>query len=335
MPKTAILHAVAHHVPEKVLTNKDFETMVDTSDEWIVTRTGIKERRIADGQTLTDLALPASQKALELAGMEPEDLTHILVGTFSADAYIPSGAAVLQHRLGLSGRMAMDISAACSGFLYTVETARALTLLHPDARILTVAGDVVSSRTDYTDRATCVLFGDACGAAVVTADNASGQGPVPTGSARVRDILLAADGSLGDLLTIRGGASGAVYKRGDTIRDDFFVQMQGRDVYKHAVRSMVSICKQVLEENGLTLADVDVLLPHQANLRIIEAVGDRLGFEKDRVFVNVDRYGNTSAASVPLALSEARETGFIEPGMRVLVTTFGGGFTWGAALLEY
>ena len=335
MPKTAILHAVAHHVPEKILTNRDFETMVDTTEEWIVSRTGIRERRTADGQTLTDLALPASEKALDLAGIDRRDLTHILVGTFSADAYIPSAACTLQHRLGLVGLMAMDISAACSGFLYTVETARALVHLHPESKILVVAGDVVTSRTNYKDRATCVLFGDGCGAAVLTADDPSGQGPVPAGGSRLRDVLLASDGALGDLLTIRGGASGAVYTLGEPVREDFFVQMKGRDVYKHAVRSMHSISMEILKKNGLTMKDVDVLLPHQANFRIIEAVGERLGIAKERVFVNVDRYGNTSAASVPLALSEARETGFIEPGMRVLVTTFGGGFTWGASILEY
>lgn len=323
------IRAIGHCVPERILTNADFERMVETNDEWIVTRTGIRERHVAlNGETCVDLCLGASQAALAQAGMDAQDLTHVIVGTFSADSVIPSAACMLSHRLGLSGRMAMDLSAACSGFLYAVETARALLQLHPQAKILVAACDIVSSRVDYTDRSTCVLFGDGAGAVILTAE----PGP---GSSEVVDVLLAADGSVGDLLTVKGGGSGTPYKLGDAVRKDFFVEMNGREVYKHAVRNMSGICEEILTKHGLTDKDVDVFIPHQANLRIVEAVGKRLNLPEERVFTNLQKYGNTSAASVPLALSEAVGDGVIKPGHTVLLGTFGGGFTWGSALLRF
>jgi 3-oxoacyl-[acyl-carrier-protein] synthase-3 len=317
-------------VPERVLTNADLERLVDTSDEWITSRTGIKKRHIVENdEPLSTFAVDAARQALDEAGMAPEELTHILVATFSADALIPSCAALVQHKLGLKGLVAMDLSAACTGFLYALETARAIIALHPQAKVLLCSGDIVTSRVNWNDRTTCVLFGDGCGAAVVTADN--GDHVV----ARVRDILLGSDGGLGDLLTVRGGGSGAVYRHGETIRDDFFVEFKGREVFKHAVRHMCEVSHQVLERAGLGVADVDVLLPHQANFRIIDAVGKKLELPAERVYVNVDRYGNTSAASVPIALTEAWRERFVKPGERLLITAFGGGFTWGAGLLEF
>ncbi|MGE4553266.1 MAG: beta-ketoacyl-ACP synthase III [Desulfovibrionaceae bacterium] len=325
-----ILRGLGHHVPEKLLTNADLERIVETNDEWIVTRTGIRERRIAEPHTpLTDLAEPAARKALADAGMAPEELTHVLVATFSADCIIPNAACVLAHRLGLSGLMCMDLSAACSGFLYAVETARALVALHPEAKILVVGGDMVTSRTNFTDRSTCVLFGDGAGAAIVTADAEGLRG------GRVLDILLASDGALGSLLTIRGGGSGRTYALGETVGPEYFVQMQGREVYKHAVRNMTAIARRVMEKHGVAVEDIDVFVPHQANMRILEAVAGRLEIPREKVFANLDRYGNTSAASVPLALSEARGSGFIRDGQLVLVATFGGGFTWGSALVRW
>ncbi len=231
---------LGHHVPRTVLTNADLERMVDTSDEWITSRTGISERRIATAEETTSvLALGASEKALADAGLSPSDLTHILVATFTPDAYIPSAACVLAHRMGLSGLYAADISAACSGFLYALEAARAITALHRDAVVLVTAAEVVSSRTDYTDRSTCVLFGDGAGSAVVSAR--------PLGrKARVLDAQMASDGAMGDMLLVRGGGSGCLYKPGDTIRRDFFVEMQGREVYRHAVRSMSGMSHALL-----------------------------------------------------------------------------------------
>ena len=324
---TSRIIGLGKYVPETVLTNADLSRMVDTSDEWIASRTGIHERRIAaEGETCSDLALEASKAALADAGIDARELTHILVATFTADSPIPSAACLLQEKLGLSGLVAMDLAAACSGFLYALETARAIIALHPESKVLVVASEIVSSRTDWTDRSTCVLFGDGAGAAVVTA----GDGP-----GLIQDVLLMSDGALGRLLTVKGGGSGWPYAPGATIRRDFFVEMEGREVYKHAVRNMAEVAGDILARHGLGIADVDVLLPHQANMRIIEAVGKKVGIPREKVYANVGRYGNTSAASVPLALTEAREEGLIAPDTLTLVLTFGGGFTWGASLLRF
>lgn len=330
MNTPCIIRGLGHCVPDSVLTNADFERMVETNDEWIVSRTGIRERHVAlNGETCVDLCFGASQAALAKAGLAAEDLTHVIVATFSPDAVIPSAACMLAHRLGISGRMAMDVSAACSGFLYALETARALLALHPQAKVLVAACDVVSSRVDYTDRGTCILFGDGAGAVVLTAETSGPAG------AQVLDVLVSSDGAMGDLLTVKGGGSATPYKLGDTIRRDFFVEMNGREVYKHAVRAMSSICDEMLKKHGLTTSDVDVFIPHQANLRIVEAVGKRLEMPESKVFTNLQKYGNTSAASVPLALSEAVAAGFVKPGHLVLLGTFGGGFTWGSGLIRF
>lgn len=330
MKQNAVIKGLGFHVPERILTNQDLERIVDTSDEWIVTRSGIKTRHVvSEGESLTDLTHGAALKALADADLSAEAITHILVATFSPESYIPSASCALQYKLGLRGRMAVDLSAACTGFLYALETARALVMLHPEAKVLVCSGDVVTSRVNWEDRGTCVLFGDGCGAAVVTADDGGPR------RATIRDVALASDGALGDLLTVRGGGSGSTYRLGEPVREDFFVQMQGREVFKHAVRSMTEVSLGLLAKHGLTPDDVDVLIPHQANLRIIEAVGKKLGIPGPRVFVNVDKYGNTSAASVPIALSEAVHGGRVQPGQRVLLTAFGGGFTWGAVLLDF
>ncbi|MDD4951053.1 MAG: ketoacyl-ACP synthase III [Desulfovibrionaceae bacterium] len=330
MKAQCIIRGLGLKVPKKVVSNADLEKLVETSDEWIVTRTGIRTRCVANAEeTCSELALAAAGQALDQAGMAAEDLTHIVVGTFSADYVIPSAACVLEHKLGLKNRVALDVSAACSGFLYSVEVARGLIALHPESRVLVCASEILTSRTNWEDRSTCVLFGDGAGAAVLTADAPGLAG------GRIIDLLLASDGSLGDLLSVKGGGSAAPYRLGDRVGEEFFAQMMGREVYKHAVRNMTAISQDLLARNGVHKDDLDVLLPHQANLRIIEAVGRKLDIPPEKVFVNVDRYGNTSAASVPLALTEARQTGFIKDGDLVLVTTFGGGFTWGAALIRF
>ena len=324
-----ILRGFGRYAPEKVLTNADLEKIVDTSDEWITTRTGIKERHmVADGQAASDMACESAKMALADAGMDASELTHIVCGTFTPDSMIPSCACVIQEKLGISGQACVDVQAACSGFLYALQTARGFMMLEPDAKILVVTSEVITRRVNWEDRATCVLFGDAAGAVILTA---GGEDETP----RVLDSMLAADGSLGNLLTVHGGGSAYAYKLGEPVGEEFFVQMAGRDVFKHAVRSMAGICNDLLERNGLTRADVDVLLPHQANYRIIDAVGRKLEIPEEKVFCNIHKYGNTSAASVPLALSEAVEDGFIKDGDLVLLTTFGGGFTWGATLVQF
>ncbi len=330
MTHSTSLLGLGLYVPEQILTNKDLEQTLETSDAWITSRTGIKTRHIApSGTGSANLALEAAHHALADAGMTPADLTHIIVPTFTPDSYVPSTACILQHRLGIAGIPALDIFAACSGFLYGLEQARALIALYPKARILVAASEVISSRTDFTDRSTCVLFGDGAGAAIVggmTDQKAIGH---------IRDMMLQADGSLGHLLTVKGGGSASPPIRGQHIGPEFFIQMEGRDVFKHAVRSMTQVCQAILDRNGLTVSDIDLVIPHQANIRIIQALGKRLHVSPDRIFVNVERYGNTSAASVPIALAEARQQGRIAAGDTVLLTSFGGGFTWAAALIQF
>jgi 3-oxoacyl-[acyl-carrier-protein] synthase-3 len=267
--------------------------------------------------------------AVDDAGLDMQDITHVLLATLTPDSSVPPGATELARRLGLKHRAALDVGAACSGFIYSLETARALVALHPHAKVLVAASEILSHRTNWTDRSTCVLFGDGAGAAVVTRDAADTHG------GRLLDVELSSDPEWGPMLTVVGGYSAHPYTMGQPVDDDYFIQMQGREVYKHAVRSMTSIANTILQRNNVSAGDVDVLVTHQANVRIIEAVGAKIGVPREQVFVNADRYGNTSAASVPLALSEARAQGFIKPGNLVLLATFGGGFTWGSALIQY
>lgn len=330
MTAPSLLRGFGAYAPERVLTNADIETMVETTDEWITTRTGIRQRHVvAPGQAASDLAVEAAHAALADAALTTGDITHVLVATCTPDASCPNTACIVSRKMGMTGVMALDCNAACSGFLYGLELANGLVTARPDARVLLIATEALSLRCNWKDRTTCVLFGDGAGATVITGDGAGGDG-----GASLEDIIVTSDGSLGDLLTI-GGGTAHPYAIGDTIGEEYFVRMQGRDVFKHAVRSMAQVSNELLTRNGLTIADVDLVIPHQANLRIIEAVGDRLGVDAAKVFVNVHDFGNTSAASIPIALADARAQGRIRPGMRVLLTTFGGGFTWGAALLRF
>ncbi|MBC15801.1 3-oxoacyl-[acyl-carrier-protein] synthase III [Pseudodesulfovibrio profundus] len=329
MKTNFIIRGLGMYAPERVVTNVDLEKIVDTSDEWITTRTGIRQRHVvAEDEAASDMAYEAAKKALANAGMEADELTHIVCGTFTPDAIIPSTACRVQEKLGITGQMCIDVQAACSGFLYAMQTARGYLALEPESKVLVVTSEVISRRLNWEDRTTCVLFGDAAGAAIITTGEAD-ETP------RIVDVILAADGSLGDLLTVNGGGSAHSYKKGETVGDEYFVQMQGRDIFKHAVRNMVGISEKLLAKHGIDKNDVDVLIPHQANLRIIDAVGRKFDIPEEKVFSNIDRYGNTSAASVPVALTEAVETGFVKKGDLVLMPTFGGGFTWGAGLIQF
>jgi 3-oxoacyl-[acyl-carrier-protein] synthase-3 len=330
MPSAYIIAGFGYYVPERVVTNAEMETLVDTSDDWITSRTGIKERHfVAPGQASSDLALEAAKAALADAGVTADELTHIVLATLTPDCYCPNAAVILSDKLGVSEKVCLDVNAACSGFLYALEVTRGLLALHPDALVLTVAVEVLTSRTNFADRTTCVLFGDGAGGVVMR-----NQKPIPA-KASVRDIALSSNGALWNLLTVKGGGSAYPMRQGDKVEDHFFIQMAGREVYKHAVRYMEIICRRVLEQNNLTTDDIDLFIPHQANLRIIEGLGKRLDISMDKVFVNVHKYGNTSAASIPIALTEAYHSGAIKPGHRVLLTSFGGGFTWGAVILEF
>ena len=322
------LLALSAYVPDAVLTNEDLAKVVDTNEEWIVTRTGIKQRhKLADDENTSDLGLKAARKALAEAEMEASELTHVIAATCTPDVLSPSVACIIAGQLGTGPVMAFDFGAACSGFIYGLSICRALLAQQPDAKILFVCTEALTRRVNWADRSTCVLFGDAATACIVTGSS----GNVMAG---LEDVICQSDGTQRDLIVVGGGTSSR-YAKGDPVDDDFFITMQGRETYKHAVRNMVHICEDVLVRNGLTANDVNLLVPHQANMRIIEAVGSRLDMTGDRVFVNVDKYGNTSSASIPLAITEARAAGRIKTGDRLLVTAFGAGLTWGAALLRF
>ncbi len=328
MEHRCCLTALGVYLPEQKITNTDLCALVDTSDEWITTRTGITcRRKLADTQTTADMGAEAARRALAQAGMGIEAVTHIVVGTCTPDKLCPSTASLIAGKLGAGHCMAFDFNAACSGYLYGLSLCRGLLLAEPDARILLICTEAMTRRLNWSDRSTCVLFGDGAGACLLTAD---AEQPL----ARLRDVRCTGDGALAPLITFGGGTE-KPQQPGDALGDDFFLQMQGREVFKHAVRRMVDISEDLLRRNGLSMTDVDVLVPHQANMRIIEAVGSRLGIPPEKVFTNVAEYGNTSAASVPLALGEALERRFIRSGQRVLCASFGAGLTWGAALLEF
>jgi len=316
---------VGMHVPEKVLTNRDLEAMVDTSDEWIVSRTGIRERRIASrDQASSDLAYEASLKALERAGIAAEDLDLILVATITPDMAFPATACILQDKLGARKAAAFDLSAACSGFIYGLAAASSFISTGMYKYVLVVGAECLSRITDYEDRNTCILFGDGAGAAVL--------GPVREG-AGFRSFVLGADGSGGDLLKLPAGGS-RLPITGEVLAQRLqYLKMAGRDVFKFAVRVMGNSANEALEKAGLSREDIDLLVPHQANMRIIQAALERLGLEPEKCAVNLDRYGNVSAASIPIALAEAVETGRVKSGDRLLLVGFGGGLTYGACVL--
>ena len=298
------------YVPERVLTNGDLEKMVETNDEWIVTRTGIRERRIAaEGESTTDLAERAARAALEASGVAPEEVDLVIVATITGDRPFPSTACRLQERLGLPRAAAFDLQAACTGFIYALSAACQSVASGLCRHALVVGAERLSSITDYTDRNTCVLFGDGAGAVVL--------GPVEEGRG-FRAFELGADGSGGDLLTLN---------------EKGFIAMNGREVFKFAVRIMGAAAEEALAKAGLTKADIDLLVPHQANVRIIDAALERLELPPEKCMVNLDRYGNVSAASIPLALDEAVRCGRVKPGDCVVLVGFGGGLTWGASVL--
>ncbi len=325
-----------YSVPPKALSNAELCIHSDITDEWILSRTGIQSRHILEkGQTGSDLALTATLAALEQAGLSNDDITHIVYATCTPDAASPSSACVLAGRLQRKC-MAVDINAACTGFIYGLELADALAARSPNACVLLVAAEALSHRCNHEDPSTAVLFGDGAGAVIITGPAASLPNKDAQGlQGAVLDLFSGSDGSKKDLLLISGGFAAHPYQLGDVVGPEYFIRMQGGAVFKHAVRNMSAACLHILERNGLRPEDVDVFIPHQANRRIIEAVGERLGIAEEKVFLNVHKYGNTSAASVPLALGEAIHQGVVRKDMRVLLASFGGGFTFGSALLQF
>ncbi|ETT52050.1 3-oxoacyl-(acyl carrier protein) synthase III [Paenibacillus sp. FSL R7-269] len=313
------------YVPEKVLTNSDLEKIVETNDEWIVSRTGIRERHIAaPEQATSDLAYEAALKALESAGMKAEELDLIIVATVTPDSAFPSTACILQDKLGAKNAAAFDLSAACSGFVYSLATATGFIQNGMYNNALVIGADTLSRITDYTDRNTCVLFGDGAGAVIV--------GEVPEGRG-FQSFDLGAEGSGGSLLNLEAGGSRLPASQ-QTVEDKkHFIYMNGREVFKFAVRIMGSATERVLTKAGLSKENIDLFVPHQANIRIIQSAMQRLDLPPEKVVVNVDKYANTSAASIPLALVEAAEEGRMKAGDAVLMVGFGGGLTWGASVL--
>ena len=324
-PKSMIL-GTGRAVPTRVLTNHDLEKMVDTSDEWIRTRTGIERRHIADDRLRnSDLASEAARKALEHAGLSPEDLDVILVGTVTGDATFPATACYVQEKIGAVNAAAMDLQAACSGFLYATAVADGLIASGQARHVLVIGSEILSRITDWTDRSTCVLFGDGAGAAVF--------GPA-TDSRGVIDTFMRSDGRLTHLLCMLGGGTSIPMEV--AIQEKLhYLKMEGPEVFKAAVTAMGDAATLILERNGLTGEDVDLLIPHQANIRIIKATAKRLGMPDEKVYINVQEFGNTSAASIPIALSEAEEKGLVKEGSLILMVAFGGGFTWGSALIRF
>ena len=316
------------YAPERVVPNSEFEATLETSDTWIRERTGIRERRVArPDETTAGMAANAAKGALEEAGIAAADLDTIIFATASPDKLLPSAACDLQALLGATKAYAFDVSAACTGWLYGLVVGDSLIAGGAAQKVLVIGAEKLTSIMDWKDRSTAVLFGDGAGAAVLVPANGGGRGIVSS--------YLKSDGTLAELLWRPGG--GTVCPPSEQMINDrsYYIKMAGREVFKNAVRSMADAASRALDKAGLTGDQVDLLIPHQANLRIIEATANHANIPMERVMVNVDRYGNTSSASIPLALSEARNTGRLKPGMTVLLVGFGAGFTWGSMVLKW
>lgn len=328
----SIIAGIGSYVPDRVLTNADLERMVDTSDEWITTRTGIRERRIAaDDQATSDLALAAASAALADAGMDAAELDLVLVATATPDMFFPATACLVQHRLGAVNAAAFDLSAACSGFIYGAHTADSFIRTGTYKNVLLVGAETMSRVTDWNDRTTCVLFGDGAGAVVMKA----AEGDPQSGDAGVIVSRIFSDGAAWDYICVPGGGSRIPPSEGLLASGDQFLKMRGNETFKVAVRNMERAAREVLDEAGLKPDDLALVVPHQANIRILNAVGERLGLSENQLMQNLEVYGNTSAASVPLALDEAVKAGRVASGDLVLLLAFGSGLTWGSALIRW
>src|SRR5213594_99859 len=325
--RTVSIIGTGSYVPEKVLTNADLSRMVDTSDDWITTRTGIKERRIAaKDENTSDMATEAALKALEQAKISAKEIDFIIVATATPDMLFPATACFVQKKIGATKAACLDISAACAGFLFGVEIAQQFITSHTYDTVLVIGADKLTSITNWTDRNTCVLFGDGAGAAVLR-HRGSEHGVIST--------HICSDGQFTEILFMPGGGSRCPITRDNVDMNLATIHMTGKEVYKQAVIAMLNAAKKALDQAGLTIEDIACVIPHQANLRIIEAIADRLGISRDKMFVNLDRYGNTSAAAVAIALDEANRTGRIKRGDYVLMVVFGGGLTWASTILEW
>jgi 3-oxoacyl-[acyl-carrier-protein] synthase III len=324
----AKISALGTYVPPRLLTNADLEKMVETSNDWIVDRVGIRERHIVDkGVATSDLAVAAAKCALQKRGLAARDMEAIVVGTVTPDMLFPSTACLVQHKLGAKGAWGFDISAACSAFVYALQTGAQFIQSGAHKKVLVIGADVMSSIIDYTDRGTCILFGDGAGAVILE--------PAEDDSVGLIDFIHEIDGSGGCSLFMPGGGSLNPATHETVDQKMHYVHQDGQAVFKYAVRKMAELCEKILSRNGLKPSDVDVFLPHQANKRIITATADRLSMRPESVVINIDRYGNTTAGTIPLAMATAREEGRLKKGDLVLLASVGAGFTAGATLLRW
>jgi 3-oxoacyl-[acyl-carrier-protein] synthase III len=322
------ISALGTYVPPRLLTNADLEKMVETNDQWIVERTGIRERHIVDkGVAASDLAVEAAKKALAERGIGASDLDAILVGTVTPDMFFPSTACLVQHKLGAKGAWGFDLSAACSAFLYALQVGAQFVATGAHKRVMVIGSDVMSSIIDYTDRATCIIFGDGAGAVILE--------PADSDSLGMIDFIHEVDGSGGCSLYMPGGGSLHPSTHETVDQKMHYVHQDGQAVFKFAVRKQTELCEKILERNRIKASDIDVFIAHQANKRIISATADRLGLRPESVVINIDRYGNTTAGTIPLAMDTARQEGKLKKGDLVLLASVGAGFTVGATLLRW
>ena len=323
----ASITGIGSYLPDKVLTNYDLEKMVDTTNDWIIQRTGIKERRIVEnGVTTSDIATQASLRAMEDAGVSPKDLDMIITSTITPDHIFPSTSCYIQQKIGATRACAFDILAACAGFIYAMSIGQSFINSGAMKTVLVVGAECLSKITDYTDRSTCVLFGDGAGAVIIQ------RNPVKH---EILSSILAADGSEADVLIMPGGGARNPASLESVQQRLHYIQFRGKEVFKLAINNITNLILETAKENGLTLDDIDLIIPHQSNLRIIEATMEKLGLPMEKAFVNIDKYGNTSSASVPIAIDEARKEGRLRKGNIVMLVAFGGGLTWGSSVIRW
>lgn len=326
--RRAKITALGTFVPPRLLTNHDLEKMVDTTNEWILERTGIRQRHLVDkGMATSDLAVEAARKALAQRGLDPKQVGAIIVATVTPDMFFPSTACLVQHKLGAAGTWGFDLSAACSAFVYALQAGTQFVSTGAHENVLVIGADVMSSIIDYTDRATCVIFGDGAGAVLLEPANGDGEGII--------DYLHEIDGAGGCSLYMPGGGSLHPSTHETVDKKMHYVHQDGQAVFKYAVRKMADVCERLLQRNNLKGSDIDAFIPHQANKRIITATADRLGLRQESVIINIDRFGNTTAGTIPLAMETARQEGRLKKGDLVMLASVGAGFTVGATLLRW
>jgi len=322
-----VIRGIGGYLPDTLLTNAELAKQYGLTEEWITSRTGIEERRIlAPGENTSDLGVRAARRAIADSGIAPEEITHLILGSCAPDGLVPNTSTIVQRKLGLSRLISLDYNVACSGFLWGLYLSSAILTLEPKSKVLLVTAEGMSRMAKGSGAGVRILFGDGAGSAVITS---SGEG------FSIKDIYISSDGTHGETLTAFGGGSRAGYgSPDDRVGDDYFLKMDGGKVFKHAVLLMTEAVEIITERNGLTLDDFDLFIPHQANMRIIESVAEKVGLPREKLVMTLQKSGNTSAASIPLAIKSAREQGLMKRGQRILLASFGAGFTWGSAIIE-